>query len=207
MWPCRRGAIEKDLVRFCPPPPRGEVNRWKVLLETSPAIRDLPASGRAAMAVYEGFLKLLNWKTGRLEVSYEVMTGYARNYGRSTVAEVIRFLREHNIISVVPRCVKRFIAGGRFVREQVSNAYALLPPSQWKIPTTSRIAPAPAPTPDTMGYPEPVLTASDIHGLPGRKAEGLALMAESSCELERTLARWGLEIEAREARQKKKPPD
>lgn len=113
------------------------MNRWKALLETSPAILALPASGRAALAVYEGLLKLLNFKTGRLEVSLEVLTRYSRNYCRSTVAEGIRFLSEHNIISVVRRCVKRVIAGGRFVLQQVTNAYALLPPSQWKISTTS----------------------------------------------------------------------
>lgn len=58
-----------------------------------------------------------------------------------------------------------------------------------------------------MGYPEPEPTATDIYLTPGREAEGLALMAESADLLERTFARLGLAMEAREARQKKKPPD
>lgn len=224
MWPCRRGAVEKHLVTFDKPPARKDVNAWLVTLENHPAVQSLPARGRAVLAIYESLGRLINWKTGRLEASYKTIGRRARRYSRSTVGKYLKFLCDHGIITKVPRCERRRITGGRSLWQQVTNAFAFRPPSEWKLAGVRPLdIPAPAPTPDTMGYPEPVLTASDIHGMPDRQAEGLALMAGSSCELERRLAELGQRIQERDERrqlaalgriiqergapEKKKPPD
>ena len=205
MWPCRRGAIEKHLVEFDKPPARKDVNAWLVTLENHPAVQSLPACGRAVLAIYEGLGRLINWKTGRLEASYKTIGRYSRRYSRSTVGKYLKFLCDHGIITKVPRCEKRRITGGRFLKQQVTNAFAFRPPSEWKLVGVSP-QDSPPPLLDTLGYPEPVLDAAEMYARlmsEGRESEALDCLEEYGTAVDRTLARLGRIIAART----KDPPD
>jgi hypothetical protein len=86
--------------------------------------------GLPAMAVLHAFhFDFLNYVTGRLDPSYE---GIARMTGlaRSTVAAAIARLKRFGIINWVRRCAQAY-ENGVFMLRQETNAYAVLPPSQW----------------------------------------------------------------------------
>jgi hypothetical protein len=90
------------------------------------------ALGSAAMRVLESLLfDFLNFRSGRLDPSYE---GIARKtgLGRSTVAVALARLKELGIISWLRRCSEDRDHQGRFVLRQETNAYAVLPASQWQ---------------------------------------------------------------------------
>jgi hypothetical protein len=93
-----------------------------------------------------------NWKTGQLDPSYEkisVKTGL----GRSTVATALARLKQYGIIHSQQRCADHW-HNGRYRLKQISNAYMLLPPTQWRgveIPPE-----APPPDPETWGATPPL---------------------------------------------------
>ncbi|NKD46313.1 hypothetical protein HEQ69_11440 [Haematospirillum jordaniae] len=204
MWPCRRGAVEKHLVKFDKPPARKDVNAWLATLEKHPAVQSLPAHGRAVLAIYAGLGRLMNWKSGRLEAAYKTIGFFSRRYSRSTVGEYLKFLCDHGIITKVPRYEERRVAGGRFLKQQVTNVYAFRPPSEWKLAGAIPLDIPPPPL-GTLGYPEPVLTALELGARlmkEGRDEDGIEALEQGDL-LDRTLARLGRSIAART----KDPPD
>ena len=72
----------------------------------------------------------LNHRTGRLDPSYAAIAAKAGVCVR-TVATALRRLRELGILNWVRRCAESW-RDGRFVLEQQTNAYAVLPESQWR---------------------------------------------------------------------------
>jgi hypothetical protein len=87
--------------------------------------------GSAAMRVLESLIfDFLNYRSGRLDPSY---AGIARRtgLGRSTVAVALARLKSLGIIHWLRRCVEDRDDDGRFVLRQQTNAYAVLPVSQW----------------------------------------------------------------------------
>ena len=95
------------------------------------------------MRVLESFIfDFQNYRTGRLDPSYE---GIAAKTGlsRSTVAVALARLKSLRIIHWVRRCEHHW-RDGCFELRQLTNAYVLLPPSQWLgLHPTSAEAPAP----------------------------------------------------------------
>jgi hypothetical protein len=96
-------------------------------------------------------------RTGRLDPSYAAIARKAGVCVR-TVATALARLRELGILNWVRRCAESW-RDGHFVLEQQSNAYAVLPDSQWRggyRPPQGLPAPAPgtwgeaAPRPDAV---------------------------------------------------------
>jgi hypothetical protein len=100
------------------------------------------AVGHAALKVLEALIfDFLNYATGRLDPSYAAIAR-AANVCESTVATAIKRLRDLGILNWVRRCAKTW-RDGRFVLEQETNAYAVLPASQWRGYREPPEAPAP----------------------------------------------------------------
>jgi biotin operon repressor len=72
-----------------------------------------------------------NYRNGRLDPSYE---GIAAKTGlsRSTVATALARLKQLGIIYWQRRSDHHWLADGIFQLRQITNAYMLLPPSQWR---------------------------------------------------------------------------
>lgn len=110
--------------------------------------------GHAALQVLHCLIfDFLSFKTGRLDPSYEAIAAKA-NLARSTVAEALKRLRASGILHWLRRCEESY-EDGRYVLRQVSNAYAVLPPSLWR--QVGILAPeAPTPAPGTWGDHPPM---------------------------------------------------
>jgi hypothetical protein len=88
--------------------------------------------GSAAMRVLECLIfDFLNFATGRLDPGYHAI---ARKTGmsRSTIATALARLKKLGILHWVRRSSIDRIDGGRSVLRQETNAYAILPASQWR---------------------------------------------------------------------------
>jgi hypothetical protein len=81
----------------------------------------------------------LNQKTGRLDPSYSTLQRATR-LCRQTVATALATLKELGIINWIRRCREDRDEDGRFVLRQETNAYAILPTSQWRGYTDSEEA-------------------------------------------------------------------
>jgi hypothetical protein len=94
-----------------------------------------------------------NYQIGRLDPSYEGIAAKT-GLGRSTVALALARLRDLRIIHWVRRC-ERHWKDGRFELRQRTNAYVLLPPSQW-LGLDPQPAEAPLPETGTWGDHPPL---------------------------------------------------
>jgi hypothetical protein len=73
----------------------------------------------------------LNHRTGRLGPSYSTLQRATR-LCRQTVATALAMLKELGIINWIRRCREDKDEDGRFVLRQETNAYAIMPPTQWR---------------------------------------------------------------------------
>lgn len=157
--------------------------------------------GLTAMAVLHCFhFDFLNFATGRLDPSYE---GIARMTGlaRSTVAGAIAKLKRLGIINWVRRCEQAY-EDGVFTLRQKTNAYAVLPPSQWH----GYVDPeeTPAPWPEAWGATPPIaglLVQAKTAGTDGAPLARQAsiLDADPGDVLAASLARLARSLAARSA--------
>ena len=144
------------------------------------------AVGPSALQVLHALIfDFLNHRTGRLDPSYAAIAAKAGVCVR-TVATALKRLRELGILNWVRRCAESW-RDGRFVLEQETNAYGLLPESQWR---GYRPPPEPPATPSAL-----VLAA--LEGDPAGKARVLAVNAMTP--LERALACFQRSILARDS--------
>jgi hypothetical protein len=153
--------------------------------------------GPTALAVLHALIfDFLNHRTGRLDPSYAAIAAKAGVCVR-TVATALRRLRELGILAWVRRCAERW-ADGRFVLEQETNAYAVLPETGWRGYRPPPELPA-APWPDTWGAPPlpSALAQAALEGDPAAKAQVLAVSAMTP--LERALACFQRSILARDS--------
>jgi hypothetical protein len=139
----------------------------------------------------------LNHRTGRLDPSYAAIAAKAGVCVR-TVATALRRLRELGILNWVRRCAESW-RDGRFVLEQETNAYAVLPESQWRGYRSPPEPPA-APWPDTWGAIPPlpsVLAQAALAGDLAGKVQALA--GDPKDGLAAALARLGQAFMARDS--------
>jgi hypothetical protein len=155
------------------------------------------ALGHTALAVLHTLVfDFLNHRTGRLDPSYAAIAAKAGVCVR-TVATALKRLRELGILNWVRRCAESRDADGRFVLEQETNAYAVLPESQWR---GYRPPPEPptAPWPDTWGViptmPSALVQAAQESDLAGKVQ---ALASDPKDGLAAALARLGRAFMAR----------
>ncbi len=107
--------------------------------------------GHAALQVAHTLIfDFLNFTSGRLDPSHAAIAAKA-NVCERTVRNALNRLRDLGILAWVRRCAAN-MRDGRFVLEQETNAYGLLPESGW---LGYRPPPeAPAPALGTWGAPE-----------------------------------------------------
>jgi hypothetical protein len=72
----------------------------------------------------------LNYRSGRLDPSHATIARAAGVCER-TVRNALRRLRDLGILNWVQRCAETWL-NGEFVLEQETNAYAILPDTQWR---------------------------------------------------------------------------
>src|SRR4051812_28853673 len=109
--------------------------------------------GRTALTtLYTLLFDLLNHKTGRLDPSLDAIAAKAGCCRRAVVDALAR-LRDLGLLAWRRRCEETRDAEGRFRLRQKTNAYGLLPPSQW---IGYRDDTPPPPDPAMLGAPEPL---------------------------------------------------
>jgi hypothetical protein len=140
-----------------------------------------------------------NYRTGRLDPSYEGIAAKT-GLGRSAVAEALRRLKQLGLIHWQQRSAHHW-HGGRFQLRQITNAYALLPPSQWH--GFDARPDAPPPDPGTWGD-HPPLPDAITQAITEKKQGGsfgqmlTRLEDDPTDELAAAWARIGRHIEATE---------
>jgi hypothetical protein len=143
----------------------------------------------------------LNFRTGRLDPSYAAIARKANICVRA-VATALQRLKELRIINWVRRCQESRRDDGRYVLEQETNAYAVLPASQW---FGYREPPeAPPPAPGTWGahpsLPDTVtLAAVARRGGDCAQEQIRVLASDPGNELSAALARLGMAVGAKNA--------
>jgi hypothetical protein len=119
--------------------------------------------GHAALQVLHTLIfDFFNFASGRLDPSYEAIAAKS-NLARSTVAEALKKLARFGLISWQRRCTPTTDDLGRFQLQQETNAYVIHDEHEWKGlgPQPER---APAPAPDTLGFPSADPSRVDLAG-------------------------------------------
>ena len=203
-WPVWAGSTTKP-IRFAPMPKKAAVRLWHRARDfdrgTHEAGKHGGAVGPTALAVLHALIfDFLNHRTGRLDPSYVAIAHKAGVCVR-TVATALKRLRELGVLNWVRRCAESW-RDGRFVLEQETNAYAVLPESQWRGYRTPQEPPAPAP--GTWGDPPPmpsVLAQAAMEGRGGGDLRSVVqiLAADPKDRLAAALARLGRAFMARDS--------
>jgi hypothetical protein len=157
------------------------------------------AVGPAALKVLEALLfDFLNYTSGQLDPSYAAIARKA-NVCVRTVTNALRRLKQLGIVNWMRRCAETW-QDGRFVLEQETNAYAVLPPSQWRGYKEQPEPPPPAP--GTWGDHPPlpsvlVQAAADRRDGASPRAIVRTLGSDEGDPLAAALARLGWALESR----------
>ena len=151
------------------------------------------AIGRNGISILQALLfDFLNYASGALYPSYAEIAKKA-NIGLSSVWRGLAKLKDAGVLHWLRRCREDYI-DGRFTLRQESNAYAVLPSSQWK--GFSEPPEAPPPEAGTWGDHPPLPTALELAALVGREGGDLtariaALESDDGDPLARALAALG----------------
>ena len=161
VWPVWSDSIRKE-VRFQPLPKKKAVKLWHRARDFDRQSRRKDhhggAVGHAALQVLHALIfDFLNYASGRLDPSYAALARKA-NVCERTVATAIKRLRDLGILNWVRRCVESW-RDGKFCLEQETNAYAVLPASQWR--GYKEPPEPPAPMPGTWGDHPPLPSQLD----------------------------------------------
>jgi hypothetical protein len=146
-WPVWKDSTTKE-IRFTPLPKKAATRLWHRARDFDRQTRRKDhhggAVGHAALQVLHALIfDFLNYASGRLDPSYAAIARKA-NVCERTVASALKRLRELGILNWVRRCAESR-RDGRFVLEQETNAYAVLPASQWRGYKEPPEPPPPAP--------------------------------------------------------------
>ncbi len=161
-WPVWRESLGVHKVKFIPyPKPR--VVRWYhqglkrlTLWETRRCA--LKANGRrtaahtAKLVLHTLIFDFYNFRTGQLDPSYEAIAAKA-GVGRASVARSLALLKRLGLIDWIRRCFGKTDADGHYQLEQDTNAYRLVPSSEWSEPAGDT---TPPPKGDAWGAKPPL---------------------------------------------------
>jgi hypothetical protein len=197
-WPVWRDSTTKQ-VKFEPLPKKEAARRWhkarRFDRQTHTAGKHGGAIGRTALQVYYVLLfDFLDHRTGRLEPSYDAIAAKA-GVCRRAVADALQRLKTLGLLYWQRRSREYQDAAGRFLLMQETNAYASLPPSQWR--GYHEPPPAPPPEPGTWGDHPPLpdaitQAAEEIQAQPGAHRTMFALLdADPGDQFAGALARLG----------------
>jgi hypothetical protein len=199
-WPVWSGSTTSP-VRFVAMPKKAAVRLWHRARDfdrgTHQPGRHGGDVGPTALAVLHALIfDFLNYRTGQLDPSYAAIARKAGVCVR-TVASALKRLRELGILAWVRRCAESW-RDGRFVLEQETNAYAVLPETGWRGYRAPLEAPAPAP--GTWGEPMPMPSALALAALETDLKGTVAVLASDPKDgLARALASLGRAFMARNA--------
>jgi hypothetical protein len=134
-WPVWSGSAMKE-TRFVPMPKKAAIRIYHKAVAWN---RRGKLSGRhggligshVLLVLHTLIFDFLNHTTGRLDPSYSAIQRRTR-LCRQTVAKALARLKQLGIINWVRRCREDHDADGRFALRQETNAYAVLPPTQWR---------------------------------------------------------------------------
>jgi hypothetical protein len=203
-WPVWKDSTTKE-IKFQPVPKKEAVRLWHRARDfdrqAHVAGRHGGAVGHSALQVLHALIfDFLNFRSGRLDPSYAAIARKA-NVCERTVASAIKRLRDLGILNWVRRCAETW-KEGRFVLEQETNAYAVLPPSQWL--GYREPPPPPPPAAGTWGdhppLPSLLARASAERQAGGSARATIAILdADPSDALASALARLGSAVMARDS--------
>jgi hypothetical protein len=202
-WPVWSGSV-RDEVRFQPMPKKAAVRLWHRARDFDRQTKRGDgchggAIGPTALRVLEALIfDFLNYRSGRLDPSYAAIARKANICVRA-VATAIQRLRELRVLTWARRCRESRRDDGRYVLEQETNAYAVLPASQWfgyQAPPE-----APPPAPGTWGDHPPLPDAVTLAALARRGGDCpqeaiRVLESDSGDRLAAALAKLGRAVQA-----------
>lgn len=148
--PVWRDSTRKE-VRFQPLPKKAATKLWHRARRFDQQTRGSRgkkthggAVGHIALQVLHALIfDFLNFGTGQLDPSHEAISSKA-NVAKRAVGSALKRLKDLGILNWVRRC-KEVPFNGGYLLEQVTNAYAVLPSSQWRGYWEPPQAPPPAP--------------------------------------------------------------
>jgi hypothetical protein len=170
-WPVWSDSTTKE-IKFQPVPKKAATRLWHRARDFDRQTRRKDhhggAVGHAALQVLHTLIfDFLNYGSGRLDPSHAAIARKA-NVCERTVRYALRRLKDLGILNWVRRCAESW-QDGRYVLEQETNAYAVLPSSQWR---GYKEPPAPPPpAPGTWGD-HPPLPSLLVQAADERKAGG-----------------------------------
>jgi hypothetical protein len=155
IWPVWRDSTRKE-VRFQPLPKRQAVKLYhharRLERQTRARNRQDGAIGRNGLAVLHAMLfDFIHYASGRLDPAIKTIAR-AANISESSVKRGLVKLKAAGVVTWLRRCTEDWI-DGRFVLRQQTNAYGVLPASQWR--GYAPPAAPPAPFADTWGITRP----------------------------------------------------
>jgi len=195
--PVWRNSTTSDL-RFQPLNRKEAAGRWHEARRFERATRQPGqqdgALGRNGLAVlYALLFDFLNHASGRLDPSIAGIAS-AANISERSAARGLAKLRAAGLLNWVRRCVAEIGEAGRVVFKQLTNAYAILPISQW-LGHRPRPA-APHPEPATWGARPPLPSIIEMAAAADSPAARLdALELDPTDKLAAALARLGRAVE------------
>jgi hypothetical protein len=204
-WPVWSDSTRKE-VNFQPMPKKAATRLWHRARDFDRQTRGSRGKrthggelGHAVLQVLHTLIfDFLNFRTGRLDPSYAAIARKA-NVCERTVATALARLKELRILNWMRRCAETW-RDGRYVLEQQTNAYAVLPCSQWH---GYREPPeAPPPPPGTWGDHPRMPSVLDLAVLERQASSSersviAVLQTAPPNSLEAALARLGLAMQAR----------
>ena len=201
-WPVWSGSTTKE-IRFQPMPKKAAVKLFHRARDFDRQTRQKGkhggALGHTALQVLHALLfDFLNYASGQLDPSYAAIARKA-NVCQRTVANALSKLRDCGVLNWIRRCAESRREDGRFVLEQETNAYAVLPPTQWR--GYRPPAEPPAPMPGTWGD-HPALPSVMAQAVAERKEGGTLrqvigiLDSDPTDALATALARLGQAMQA-----------
>lgn len=204
-WPVWADSTRQE-VRFTPQPKKHVLKWWRQVqawdAETKTPGCHGGGIGLTGLRVLETLIfKFHNWKSGRLDPSYDALQK-ATGLCRQAVADALAKLKDLGIINWLRRCTEEKDKSGAFRLRQLTNAYAILPPSQWH----GYVEPPSAPPPDPGAWGAcPPLPSMIEQAVAARAAgasleHGVALLSDDPTDkLACALARLGRAIVGRKA--------
>ena len=161
------------------------------------------ALGRNGLAVLQALIfDFLNYATGQLDPAIETIAKKACISARSAKRGLAK-LKHCGVLNWIRRAAETRDDKGRFCLEQDTNAYGILPPSQWR-GFFDPLPDAPPPHPSTWGatppLPDPVTQAVDEMQHGAHRTALAILEADPRDELAAALASFGRTMQEQEAR-------
>jgi hypothetical protein len=196
VWPVWHDSTTKQ-VKFQPMARRQALKIWhdarRYERQTRQPGKQDGAIGRNGLAVLHALLfDFLNYASGALYPSQQAIA-YKASVSLRSAQRGLAALKVAGVVNWLRRCVEEWI-DGRFTLRQETNAYAVLPPTQWH----GYSAPPPAPPPDrgTWGDHPPMPTTIEQAALAAREGANLkeriaTLQSDPGNDLALALARLG----------------